>query len=324
MATNKINWGEILPLLAVGAYGAANPTGGTAAFNSYQTIKDRKKQQELEDYQRAIEEENRKRQDQIYNDSRLQMTPELYENLKGSPLQSMFAPKEVNVDNAGALANVGINTPTMQQWGNVAKDDYINVLKTVPQQMTEKDKLELEKLRADIWNIYNPNPTTQKPGQPTQEQISFRNNIASTAGRYKSQKDYLADLSRNRADIINQIGVDGYNSLVTDANNNASSIWNVNKGIKTTKGDVVLTGGQFTPGQSSPMGYLFGKSPKTIIANNQPTNKIELVGPPAPNQNNKAVKTVQLKNKKTGKTTTAYVGLKDGQYYSTENEARLN
>lgn len=351
--SNQWDWGgKIIPLAMMIGGAGANMMNGYQ--QGRQSAMDQKRQSNLDEWNKMIQDEQLKKL-QRENET-VDITKAMGEQFKGtkyepfiwSPAETKTQSQEdylaglgiVNQGGTNLTGSQTIEKPESLRTTSMNKQDYLSMVNDVEGQKATKEAadlkalLEQQKLDAQTrkededrrrWEkeyLLDEERVSQgwvnkdnKPKEPSPEQRKYMESIASTAGQYRSQNDYLADLSRNRDKIIQQIGVDGYQRLVDDATKNSSTIWNVNKGVKDKKGNTILVGGQYKQGQGSPMASLFGGSPRMLLSktnNNQPKPQ------------STPVKTVQLKDKKTGNIITGFVGIRDGKYYSTEGEARTN
>jgi hypothetical protein len=170
----------------------------------------------------------------------------------------------------------GILITAYQTGDNGVIDDAMKSF--IPKTETADPLLDLKKrkLEADIWSTYNPTSKETKPGQPTQDQINFKNSLSAVADQYKRPEDYLQDLKNNRSRIIERLGSDAaYNKLVQDAENNVGQVWGTEQ-VMDPRTKLIVSqnkpGVKFKPGQGSPMGILFGGGPRSLISN-KPGNK---------------------------------------------------
>lgn len=127
--------------------------------------------------------------------------------------------------------------------------------------------------------------------------------VASFAGKYKRREDFLADMKRHRELLVQRMGQENYDKLYQTADY-STNIW---------PEEGTGAGVNFIPGQGSSIRqWLYGSDRKPLIAGKKG------------NSGNTSVATKQVRNKKTNEVQTVYVGMKDGQWYTTEEEARLH
>jgi len=288
------DWGKIIPL-AVAAYGLTNQKSAPAIYsglNSYTNTRDqmqeRQRQQNQDAWNKMIQENQLKTQQQQFDWQKQQeegkymdMNPDLYKSLEGSPLQSVFAPKNETVNenipiNQNVPENIknlvsqnGVIIPeatniqtTKPVYGKAAKEDYLKALSLIPKQ-TDNGLTPYQKESLQLgW--YNATKGKDKNSEATKkEQIKWLNQIAGTTSQYKRPVDYIADLKRNSKAIIELVGPVNYNDLIANAQNNSGNFWE-------QKG----TGAGFVPGQGSPLrnvlpSYVSAQS--TNLASNKKT-----------------------------------------------------
>jgi len=295
------DWGgKILPGLAAIAGASGSMLNGIQQGN--EAAMNRRRQSNLDAWNKMIQDEQMKKLQR--ENATVDITPTMGEQFKGTKYEPfVWNPGETKTQSTtDYLSNVGIANPGgVNLTGQVTtekpeslketsmnRNEYLGMVNDVEAQKAAKNATDLkalmERQKSDTqttkdaedkrrWEAeqkldwYNATKDkSNKSKEPTPEQRKYMESIASTAGQYRSQNDYLADLSRNRDKVIQQIGVDGYQRLVKDATDNVGTIWNVNKGVKDTKGNTILVGGQYKQGQGSPMAPLFGGSPRTLIS----------------------------------------------------------
>lgn len=173
------------------------------------------------------------------------------------------------------------------------KDQSLSQAKELAELNADTD-IKIAGIRAS--DISGPSATQQKLEQQKSATV-----VASMAGKYKRREDFLADMKRHRETLVQKMGQENYDKLYQAAEM-STNIW--------PEGGA---GVNFVPGQGSPIRALLhgSTSKKPLIAGGT-------------NTGNAPVKTKQVRNKSTGDVMTAYVGVKDGQLYTTEDEARLH